>query len=197
MSIDKTYFIREITIPNLNQASVAAELAADISFYEKEILTDLLGYELYTAYTAGIGVGSPEQKWLDLRDGKEFSFDFCGRTVNTKWNGFENAEKDSFIAYYVYANWVRKKMQTLTSIGVGATSSENSSAVSGERKMVGAWGRFLELYGKTPDWVTDYAHEPAEHFDDKPSAYNFLLANLDIYGNWSFTKRGDVVIGGF
>jgi len=197
MSIDKSYFIREIAIPNLNQAPVIAELDVDILFYEKEILTDLLGYELYAAYITGIAGETPEAKWTDLRDGADFSFEFCGRTVNTRWNGFENSEKDSLIAYYVYANWVSKRMQTLTSIGVGAASSENSSAVTGERKMVGAWRRFLELYGKAPDWVCDYAHEPTMHFNEKPSAYNFLLANFDNYDNWIFTKREDVVIGGF
>jgi len=62
MSIDSTYFTGEITIPNLDKVGNLATINAEISFYEKEILIDALGYQLYSDYITNIALGSPAQK---------------------------------------------------------------------------------------------------------------------------------------
>lgn len=195
MAIDLTYFIREISVPNLNNPTVSEEFNDYIGYFQKEILIDLLGYDLYKAYKEGIASQTPEQKWIDLRDGKEFSFNLNGKTINTKWNGFENEDKESFISYYIYCFWVRKTMQILTNVGVTSSNVENSTAVNAERKIVTAWNKFLNLYGDVPSSFDRY--NPYVHYDENPSAYNFLLAKYVNYDNWVFKRREKIVIGGF
>jgi len=197
MSIDSSYFIGEITIPNLDKVGNQATLTSDISFYEKEILMDALGYQLYLEYTTAIAGESPAQKWLDLRDGAEFSFEFYGNTVTRKWIGLENSDKVSLIAYYVYAMYIRKVSQTLTGVGMAVGQSENAQIVSGSRKMVNAWNRFIEQYGEVPDGFNSHWDSHYIHYDDKPTIYNFLLANSDDYDDWIYTRREDINVGGF
>jgi len=194
MSIDSTYFTGEITIPNLDKAANLATLNADIITYEKEILIDALGYQLYSDYITNIALESPAQKWLDLRDGAEFSFDFCGKTVTRKWIGLENSEKKSLIAYFTYAMSLRNKSQTLTGVGVVVGLAENSQVIDSSRKLVNAWNRFIEQYGEVPEGFNGYYDSHYIHFDDKPTIYNFLVANSADYDDWIYTRREDISV---
>jgi len=69
--IDISFFFGELNIAQKTES--AGSLGIFIDEMEPRLLTDLLGYELYKAYTTGIAAGSPEAKWLALRDGKEFT----------------------------------------------------------------------------------------------------------------------------
>lgn len=196
MIIDSTYFIREIKLPNLNQSASLSELNSYIEKYEAEILKDLLGYQLYSDFITAIAEDEPDQKWVDLRDGAEFSFDFGGKTITRKWNGLKNSDKVSLIAYYVWFFYHRKFMQRITETGIATSQSENSVGVSSVLLASHNWNMFLELYGEVPYWFDPY-YSTYEHYTDKPSAYNFLLANSDDYDNWIFTKRENVNAFGF
>ena len=197
MIIDTSYFIGEISIPNLNKAGNEATLENDIEFYETEILKDLFGYQLYAAYIAGMAVESPDQKWVDITEGAEFSFDFLGKTITRKWIGFTNSDKISILAYYTYANYIRRVMQTLTGVGMAVGQTELSQIASGTRKQVNAWNRFMDQYGKTPLYFNGYYDSDYIHYDDTPSIYNFLVANSDDYDDWIFTRREDISVFGF
>lgn len=82
--IDRTYFAGDLHIAQLQQTPVQEKLDFFISIYEPECCRKLFGYEFYTEFSNGLLESSPEQKWLDLRDGVEFT-GYNGRIK--KWMG--------------------------------------------------------------------------------------------------------------
>lgn len=184
MIIDASYFVGALALPNLNKAEQEASLEQVIDQYEKAILTELLGYELYTEFIAGIAVGSPVQKWLDLRDGKEYTLTFEGIDYLIKWNGLKNTGKISLLAYFVYY-WYRRNFATLTS-GIGEVSShaENAEKALSIYKMAAAFNNGVDLYGMVPD---DFSQGNIYRVDS--GCYNFISTNESDYDNWIFTQK--------
>lgn len=200
--IDSTYFVGDIALSNLDEIENTFQDSIDL--YEKEILTDLLGYQLYNAFITGIGETTPAQIWLDLRDGAEFTFDFCGNTITKKWNGLINNDKISLIAYYVYYKHRYENLSTTTSINDVQGIPENASKVNDVRKMSYAWNNMMRLYGEFPiiipfynrhyvtySWFDKYS-DTYEYYTDEPSAYNFLNANRENYDNWIFDPKNRI-----
>lgn len=199
--IDTSYFIRDISIPNVDSGTRVQDY---IDLYEKEVLIDLLGYTLYQEFTTAIA-GSPAQKWVDLRDGAEFSFELNGDTINTKWEGLKNTIKKSLIAYYVYYKLVYDGVIQLTGTGAVVSKNENSEVVDATPLMVNAWNNMVALYGYIPEvkyYGESYGFYPYDaykifnkhsdtypFYNELPSAYNFLNANRDDYDNWVFTPK--------
>ena len=98
MIIDESYFINDIAIGNTNNDAIVAALNSSIVKREKEALLSIMGYELYDLF-----INNPtDQIYLDIVNGKEFSFEFCGKTATRKWIGLANSEKVSLLAYYSY-----------------------------------------------------------------------------------------------
>ena len=197
--IDDTYFVGELNIPNTSQPAVLADLNQAIDTYEREILIELLGYSLYKEFTTAIAGETPDQKWLDLRDGAEFTFNLGEHTITTKWEGLINASKRSLIAYYVYFKKVHIDMRSAAGVGgVIQTKTENSVIVSPDKVLLRVWDKMLALYGDVEDryqWYRYCFHKYSgpdgyAHVNDKPSAYNFLLANKADYPTWIFTPKG-------
>ena len=184
--IDTSYFVGDIALPNLDQVENTFQVNMDT--YEEEALRSLLGYQLYTAFIAGIAEVTPAQKWIDLRDGAEFTFEVNGITVTDKWEGLINVQKISFISYYVYAKYRDINKSSTTSIDEVQGLPENATNVNYTTKVMDAWNKGVDLYGETPlfsgfsKYSTTY-----EYFTDYPSAYNFLNANRADYDNWVFT----------
>jgi hypothetical protein len=71
--INSSYFKGYKTIPNLNRIEEQTELCALINLHEPELLKALLGYELFTLFMAAITSPNPEQRYLDILFGKEFT----------------------------------------------------------------------------------------------------------------------------
>ena len=90
--INGTYYNSDI---NLTAGQITTVIAEWQETYEEMILKKLLGYDLYTLYVADLAlatVGSPTaQRFIDLVDGKAFSFDVNGNTVSTEWKGFRDS----------------------------------------------------------------------------------------------------------
>ena len=194
---DTTYFVRDINVPLSSNSTLNSVFTNSVLRYENEILKNLLGYTLWKEFTDAIAVvGNPAQKWVDLRDGADFSFDFNGHTINTHWNGLVNSEKVSLIAYYVYYQHRVNHESEYTGIGEVVAKGENSKRVSPLDKLVLVHGNMLDLYGRIPAKARRYYsflnNANYFHYDDKPSAYNFLLANVDTYTNWVFKPIGGV-----
>ena len=208
--IDNTYFVKDIAIPiNSTLQAISDEY---ILRYENEILQKLLGYELLKALLADLdGSGDPQtQRFIDLVDGAEFSFDFNDNTINTKWEGLRNTMKKSFIAYWVYFQYRNENESFFSGIGQRKGKGENSVMVDVRPKLVSSWNKMIKLYGKTPKYyypyqttrynarITDRFYKVLldkeffldqsnyEHYNCDPSAYNFLLANIDDYPEWIF-----------
>ena len=187
--IDKSYFTGAITVANTNIPEIEGALDAEIVTYEKEILKSLLSVVLYDAFIAGIAVGSPAQKWLDLRDGADFTQDYKGTTITLHWNGLINSDKLSLIAYYVYVKYWQNRQTFTTDVGEIDPRAENASKWNTIDKIVYAWREMRQLYGVTPKGFDKYLDNTHIVYNDLPSAYNFILANVNDYDDWFFEPK--------
>ena len=170
--IDKTYFVFDINIPD----SDYNDLTAYITRYEKEILMELLGYDLYIL-VAAYNVTTSPQRIKDLVEGKAYTLS-SGDQI--KWNGLKNTDLISLIAYYVYYWFVGNNNTTLQGIGNVKLKSENSDNARAGITISTAWNRLETLYG-------DYGQ--SEYI---ASAYNFLTNFESDYPEWVFTEIGTV-----
>ena len=185
--IDSTYFTGEIAVPG---ASSETGLTQAITQYEKEILIKLLGYKLYSLLMADLSNGAPvTQKYIDLVNGKEFTLTFNGSDYLVEWQGL-----GSLIAYYVFYRYVERNITSFYGTGVSQSIvQEGWQRVSPESKMINAWERMRELYGKVPPEYKQYYDAPKLGTDlsvvheMSGSAYNFLLTNITDYPDWVFT----------
>ncbi len=188
--IDTSYFVRDINVPFGSTAELKAPLIAAIVRYEPEYLKLLLGYTLWKAVQAEIDA-SVYTNYNELINGAEFSFEYNGRTINTKWEGLVNDEKISPIANYIYYK-NRVNVESFNSgLGERKGKGENSVAHSAIVKMVSVWNDLANIHGKQnryykryPDFFLDNGNY--SHINAEPSLFNFLLANLTDYEDWVF-----------
>lgn len=206
--INKEYFYGEIDIPNIDDQINTFNALLDQ--YEREILTDLLGYPLYKAYKAALvtASGDPDSlpsPWIEFVKGAEFTFPFEGRTVTAYWPGLVNAEKYSLLAYYSYFKLRYKDLSIVTGVNEVKGKTENAARVKEVRKMVFAWNKFIEHYGEIVYTIDGYPigtyfdnfyfdkhSDTYDYFNDHPSAFNYLNANRDdftVIAKWIFTSH--------
>jgi hypothetical protein len=198
--IDSTYFVGEINIPNAaTDTLTVAGLTQAIGQYEKEILISLLGYKLYSLLIADCTNNIPaSQIYLDLVNGVEFDHVYRGDTITLKWEGLKNTQLQSLIAYYVFYKYVERDITRLYPAGVGVSSEGNGwTKVSAVNKLINAWERMRELYGKIPFQYKEYYGHNSDivlnnTFNCDPSAYNFLYANKNNYPDWIFTPQWNI-----
>jgi len=169
--IDKTYFINDISLPGSVLEGNYEVITQYIAKYEPEILLRLLGYDLYKALQAEIDAASYTTVWDNFVNGAEYVVE--GYTV--KWNGLINSELTSFIAYYIYYQYMKNNVTTTTAIGETQSGAENGGKISPADKMTHAWNNYIRLYGSISDDLYS------------PSAYRYLLENEDDFDLWIFT----------
>jgi hypothetical protein len=154
MLIDYTYFQNGlIAIPNLAD-EVIADLQFAVAKYEPLYLEKVLGRKLYREFMAGLEADPIEQKWLDLRDGAEYN---DGESV---WRGFQNEEKISPIANYVFVKFATEQQSVFTGIGEAKPSAENSTIITVRARIASVWSEMAvlntELYGFLSERGEDY-----------------------------------------
>lgn len=135
--INSSFFVGELSIPNLQQETVSENLDYFITKYEKECLVGALGYPLYKLLQAS--EGAMEQRIKDLLDGVEYELN--GKL--TKWEGIKHGDY-SFVANYIY--WFFMKNNATHTTGV-ATTKQNAAAsisVSPAEKMIAAWNSMAD-----------------------------------------------------
>lgn len=197
--IDETYFVNDITIPNPASTDVANKITGAITKYEKEILIKLLGYPLYKLLIANPTV----EPYKSLIEGADFSFELNGRTINEHWNGLTNTDLVSLISYFVYYNIINNTTSKTVGIGEILSMSENGERISPISKMVNAWNNMVDLYGLIEPEVVRYSgfnkndNTSYVHQDDMPSAFNYLLAHIDVFETWIFTPKFEINEFGF
>ena len=200
--ISKDYFIRDITISRINSESGSSTIDSSIDKYEKEVLLKVLGYDLYQLF-----IDNPtDARFVDLSVGKEFEFDFCGKTVKRKYVGFKNSEKESLIAYYVYFKHQSINQTFTSTVGEVRSSTENASPASANQKLTRAWNNFVELSGDLNNtYYNNYNNHyyfnsleisTYQHVNSAPSLFNFILANKDVYPEWEFMPTEQINIFG-
>ena len=168
--IDKSYFIREIALP---EQRFGDGMDGDIKRYQPEILKMLLGQTLYDDLVAN----TSDAKWQALITGYDYTVDYGGDTINVSWKGLQNSEKISLISDYVFCKTVSDHETTTTNVGVVVANVENSNKISATVRTSRAWNRMRELYG--------YSGQSKLI----ASAYNFLRYNGEYdFDNWIFTE---------
>lgn len=151
-TIDKTYFFGELILSGVQDTEGAAALQLIIDSREEELLKRLLGYPLWKAYTTGIAVDpGTEQKWLDLRNGKEYT---GSNGVLTKWPGLRftvGTMKHSLIANYVYWNYIRDNHTFTTGSGEKKSPVEINALPTA--KLNRAWNQMVDWNFQLNDFL--------------------------------------------
>jgi len=160
--IEASYF----STPDCNLPQGTYETISEhVTRYERDILIQLLGYDLYklvAAYTSA----SP-QRIKDIVEGKEYTLD----TYTIKWNGLKNDQKISILSYYVFIEYVKNYSESFQNIG--AVSAPGTKSPAGLIQRAGV--RLKELAGY-----------PGQN-GYKPSLYNFMGNYLTTYPEWIWT----------
>lgn len=184
--IDNTYFNEDI---NLTSGQLT-NITSWITVYETELLKMLLGYPLWKLLIADLdGNDDPQtQIYIDLVDGAEFSFEYGGVTITDKWEGLRGLNEKSVIAYYVAYQYMNQNETFNTTSGQKKNKGENSESVSPVFKLVDMWNKMIDMYGEVPDYRKEFFlnSDNYTHYNEMPSAYNFLLANITDYPTWVF-----------
>ncbi len=160
---DLTYYKAEIFIPNTQASAsdsltgVVADVNQFISQYEREALIKTLGFPLYDEFAAEFDVDgndvwtikpAADQKWKDLLNGKEYTIG--GDTVNYRGMIFTEPFSGttlsrSFIAYYIYYNYLNDNMEDYAGTGITELQAKNATRTSPIPKSIRSWRRFYEL----------------------------------------------------
>lgn len=184
--INSSYFVGEINLPSKTANDTVYTQA--INQYEPEILQSLLGYELYSKLIADLdSEGSPvSDRFKALVNGAEFTIN--DRLI--KWNGLVNNSKQSLIAYYVFYKITERTTTHITSVGNKSVKAEGTVTVSPMDKMLNAWEKMRLLYGIIPAAKMDNVNH--YHYNYLPTAFNFLLANIETYPEWLFVPIASI-----
>ncbi len=198
--IDKTYFKGLVRLQTGN--NIISDLLDEfIPRIEKDILVRGMGYSLYSEFKTQIEANSPEQKWLDLRDGKEFTLqDFRGNEITVYFPGLANSDNENMLAYFTYFYVVRMLQQQATSAGVTYNVPEAGGLTNAGQKMADAWNNGVRMYGHDIwrkflyDW-TDVISTYITRDIVEPSLYNFIYwqnyyNGEDYYPDWQFQNTG-------
>lgn len=183
--IDDSYLTGEILITNKDKLATVLQLS--INKYEKEILISLLGYKLYDLMINNENT----EPYKSLIEGAAFEMTFDGITQTLRWEGLKNSAKESLIAYYVYYKYQEREFIKPSGVGTVKPKAENSVIVSPYPKMVNAWNEMIYLYGGFSNYwfkhgKTILKPDGSLIYNNAPSAYNYLCANLDDFPDWIF-----------
>lgn len=141
MAIDTTYFVGEIHIAQLSQPAVRDTLALFIGKYSTQYLEIALGYEFAKLYAAGIAADTVEDRWTELKGGAEYN---NRKGYLKKWTGFENSDKKSPIANYIFF-WSTKDNATFAAgMGEMEGKSDNAKVAGYAVKQSRAWNEMVE-----------------------------------------------------
>jgi hypothetical protein len=161
MFTDSTYYVNDIQVTGSDTTYILAAAPK----YERELLRKCLGYtlaELVLSYSA-----SSEQRIKDIVEGKSYTETINGKETTMYWPGLANSDKNSPLAYYVYANFMNNENRHKSGVGMSAPNAENSVMVDPTFQIINTWNEARELMG--------YYGQPKT----VPSLYNYLMTCED------------------
>ena len=126
-------------LPNLNDNTSFEDFVEE---QEEEILRQLLGDSLYEAFIEGLEEDPIPQRWIDLRDGKSYTYN----DKTYKWKGIKKMLKP-----FIYSQWVRHDTDTATGVGIVVGNAENSQVINSSHRIAFSWNHFSRLAGNTDD----------------------------------------------
>ena len=165
--IDSTYFVRDCNLP----VGTYNDISASLTRYERDILIQLLGYDLAKLVLA-YDSGTSPQRIKDIVEGKEYA----EGDYTVKWNGLVNTEKVSILAYYTYIQYLKNHAIDFQNVGAVGSANENGVNVGVATLIQRVSVRLRELAG--------YAGNDMY----KASLYNFLLNQESSYPEWIFNE---------
>jgi len=195
--IANTYYHSDINLIAGTDGQLESVSESWQAIYEEIILKKLLGYDLYALYVADLATTpttpqSPTlQRFKDLVDGKDLTFEVKGYTVSTRWIGLRDSTMlKSLIAYYVYYNYRNETESSNSGAGQILPLPENSTKADVRPKLINTWNKMIDWYGLTPNSIISKEYflntGNYRHYNSLASSYNFLLANIDTYPEWVF-----------
>ena len=150
--IDETYFNRELSIPNVNEAQseVFDTVNSFVDEYARQLLRDALGIEIFNVLDSYVIDGvfdetSAPQYIIDLVNGKEYVKD----DITYKWSGLISEEgvfKKSLLANYVYCKWFESSITYQSGVGEVTINATNANLVNPTQRLVNYWNKFIEMY---------------------------------------------------
>lgn len=139
--IDRTFFIREINLPNIGDVgskindAALEKLNSFIQKYEPECLRLILGNALYALL-----LGETSQRMSDLIGGVNYVGYY---NYDLRWRGLVNSTtKESLIADYIYYFYKEATATLTTGTSTKVADSEGGKSISPYDKMVNAWNSF-------------------------------------------------------
>lgn len=174
-----TDFTAKYKLPNTSPSDKEGEdLAVFIADYEREYLTEVLGYKMAKDFAAAMAIATPPTGvWAALYSGAEFT-DKYGRL--NKWPGFKNTLDLNPIAMYIYYKWQKERQTYSSGSGERVVLTENSEQVTVRGKLVRAWNDMVSMNYILDDFLT----QNETNYPDYPGIYG----NMVSYGNQKFFK---------
>ena len=190
--IDKTYFLKSISVPNTEEPTSDASTDLDMSIdrYARQFLQMSLGNALFTDLDSYIIDGELDvlapQKWLDLVNGVSYT----KNGIDYVWQGLKydlGLYKVSILAYYTYVNHYQNTVNsTLGQVGI---DPKNGMIVNPTEHLVSVWNEFVEMYqgANCSNSVTSYYNGVlfTDYYQFKENGYvsylQFLEDNKDVY----------------
>jgi hypothetical protein len=169
MIIDNTYFVaRNESLPVDELGSI---LTAYINRYEPKILSKLLGYSLYKDFEAGFNAATPEQKWLDLANGSDYTYN----GILKRFDGLKEVSVN-----YVYYKYSKENQGNNTSIGIKTTLSENSEETDPSYKQLYSLNYIADINCQLIEFINAKNEELADTYPnyiqgvfEKMTRFNF------------------------
>jgi hypothetical protein len=143
--IDTTYFVIDRQLP----VDEVKSLTSYITEFEPEILEQVMGYDLYKVFLAGL-TGTPESKWTDLLNGKEYTID----GIYYNWRGLSNAKKQSLIANYVFFKYTESGMYSVNGTGIRLANSENADSLDKKPLQCLVYNRMVDMIKEMDKFIT-------------------------------------------
>lgn len=189
--IDKTYFLKSISVPNTEEPTSDASTDLDMSIdrYARQFLQVSLGNVLFTDLDSyiidGVLTGAP-QKWLDLVNGVSYT----KNGVDYVWQGLKydlGLYKVSILAHYTYVNHYQNTVNS--NLGQVIIVPKNGMVVNPTDHLVSVWNEFVEMYqgANCSNSVTSYHNGVlfTDYYQFKENGYvsylQFLEDNKDVY----------------
>lgn len=159
---------RPYRIPNQAESP---DLEQFIEEKEEEILQCLFGYELYTEFMANVDTSGAESRWVNLRDGAEYTYD----EKLYRYRGLIDMLRPA-----IYSLWVDQNAYKFTNVGmVNNNAPEKSIVIDAEPHRVKAWN--------------DYVRKAYDRGSRKNTLHGFMEANESDYDSWEFDEYAPCV----
>jgi len=148
-------------LPNLKDENGDTIEGFDAFVVEQEelALRAILGDVFYEAFVLGLAAPSPDQRWLDLKNGKDY--DDQDNKLR-KWRGMKD-----LLRPLIYSLWTRYRAGQNSGIGVVVADAENSVVSSSNIEIVNGQNLFMNKAGSN-----EY---------QRSTLYQFLFLSGDTY----------------